>query len=92
MTGDEPQGTMGRAKTAGEVSPVVSFPPSFARTFSSKERRLGTSMGSWYKAAETHCMTALTTFAENTHVALFLVLFCMLKFSEIYSTFYVLFS
>ena len=31
VTGDEPQGTMGR---------VVSFPPSFARTFS--ERRLGT--------------------------------------------------
>ena len=25
-----------------DVSPVVSFPPSFARTFSSKERRLGT--------------------------------------------------
>ena len=32
MTGDEPQGTMGRVQTAGEVSPVVSFPPSFART------------------------------------------------------------
>ena len=29
---------MGRVQTAG----VVSFPPSFARTFSSKERRLGT--------------------------------------------------
>ena len=38
MTGDEPQGTMGRVQT----SSVVSFPPSFARTFSSKERRLGT--------------------------------------------------
>ena len=38
MTGDEPQGTMGRVQTAGEVS----FPPSFGRTFSSKERRLGT--------------------------------------------------
>ena len=37
VTGDEPQGTMGRVQT-----PVVSFPPSFARTFSSKERRLGT--------------------------------------------------
>ena len=36
-TGDEPQGTMGRVQTA-----VVSFPPSFARTFSSRERRLGT--------------------------------------------------
>ena len=35
VTGDEPQGTMGRVQTA-------SFPPSFARTFSSKERRLGT--------------------------------------------------
>ena len=35
MTGDEPQGTLGRVQTA-----VVSFPPSFARTFS--ERRLGT--------------------------------------------------
>jgi len=33
VTGDEPQGTMGR----------VSFPPSFART--SKERRLGTRQG-----------------------------------------------
>ena len=38
VTGDEPQGTMGRVQTAGEVtgeadvSPVVSFPPSFART------------------------------------------------------------
>ena len=37
VTGDEPQGTMGRVQT-----PVVSFPPSFVRTFSSKERRLGT--------------------------------------------------
>ena len=37
MTGDEPQGTMGRVQT-----PVVSFPPSFARIFSSRERRLGT--------------------------------------------------
>ena len=37
-TGDEPQGTMGRVQTAG----VVSFPPSFARTFSSRERGLGT--------------------------------------------------
>ena len=42
VTGDEPQGTMGKVQTAGEVSPVVPFPPSFARTFSSKERRLGT--------------------------------------------------
>ena len=33
----EPQGTMGRVQT-----PVVSLPPSFARTFSSRERRLGT--------------------------------------------------
>ena len=43
-TDDEPQGTLGRVQTAGEarVSPVVSFPPSFARTFSSRERRLGT--------------------------------------------------
>ena len=32
VTGDEPQRTMGR----------VSFPPSFARKFSSRERRLGT--------------------------------------------------
>ena len=41
VTGDEPQGTMGRVQTAGEapdVSPVVSFPPSFARTFLSKKR------------------------------------------------------
>ena len=39
-TGDESQGTMGRVQPV--VSPVVSFPPSFARTFSSRERRLGT--------------------------------------------------
>ena len=38
MTGDEP-------RQAKRVSPVVSFPPSFARTFSSKERRLGTRQG-----------------------------------------------
>ena len=48
MTGYEPQGTMGRVQTAGEaVSLVVSFPPSFARTFSSKERRLGTRQGAY---------------------------------------------
>ena len=48
VTGDEPQGTMGRVQTAGEadVSPVVSFPPSIARIFSSKERRLGTRQSS----------------------------------------------
>ena len=48
MTGDEPQGTMGRVQTAGEadVSPVVSFPPSIARIFSSKEIRLGTRQSS----------------------------------------------
>ena len=39
-TADEPQGTMGRVQPV--VSPVVSFPPSFVRTFSSRERRLGT--------------------------------------------------
>ena len=33
------KGTDGRRSA---VSPVVSFPPSFARTFSSRERRLGT--------------------------------------------------
>ena len=32
----------GYRRQAKRVSPVVSFPPSFARTFSSKERRLGT--------------------------------------------------
>ena len=37
----EPQGTMGRVDLP-DVSPVVPFPPSFARTFSSKERCLGT--------------------------------------------------
>ena len=35
----EKKGTNGRRS---DVSPVVSFPPSFARTFSSRERRLGT--------------------------------------------------
>ena len=55
MTGDEPQGTMGRVQTA--------FPPSFARTFSSKERRLGMRQGGrclqgdlWY--SEPACMTS----------------------------------
>ena len=34
MTGDEPQGTMGRVQTTDEaVSPVVSFPPSITRFF-----------------------------------------------------------
>ena len=33
------KGTKGRRS---DVSPVVSFAPSFARTFSSRERRLGT--------------------------------------------------
>ena len=45
MTGDEPQGTVGRVKTAGEapdVSPVVSFPTALALTFLTIERRLGT--------------------------------------------------
>ena len=45
MTGDEPQANVGRVKTAGEapdISPVVSFPSSFARTFLSIARRLGT--------------------------------------------------
>ena len=32
----------GYRRQAKHVSPVVSFPPSFARTFSSRERRLGT--------------------------------------------------
>jgi len=41
VTGDEPQGTMGRVQTLARFS----FPPSFARTFSSKERRLGTRQG-----------------------------------------------
>ena len=31
-----------QTKPVSLVSPVVSFPPSFARTFSSKDRRLGT--------------------------------------------------
>ena len=43
MTGDEPQGTMGRVQTAGEARLARCFLPAFlARTFSSKERRLGT--------------------------------------------------
>ena len=39
---DHGKGTHGRRS---DVSPVVSFPPSFARTFSSRERRLGTWQG-----------------------------------------------
>ena len=43
MTGDEKQGTMEMRKMRGEdVSPVFSMPPSFARKFSVRERRLGT--------------------------------------------------
>ena len=39
VTGDEPQGTMRRVYGGRRsVLPVVSFPPSFARTFSSKKR------------------------------------------------------
>ena len=47
VTGDEPQGNMGRGTDGrrSAVSPVVSFPPSFAHTFLSKERRLGTRQG-----------------------------------------------
>ena len=40
VTGYEAQGSMGRVKTV--ASPVFFFPPSFARKFSSRERRLGT--------------------------------------------------
>ena len=46
VTGDEPQGTLRRVYGGRRSAlPVVSFPPSFARTFSSKERRLGTRQG-----------------------------------------------
>ena len=40
MTGNEPQGTTERVQMAGEACCLL--PPSFARTFSSRERRLGT--------------------------------------------------
>ena len=43
MTVDETQGTMGMRKMRGEdVSPVFFMPPSFARKFSVRGRRLGT--------------------------------------------------
>ena len=43
VTVDETQVTMGMRKMRGEdVSPVFSMPPSFARKFSVKGRRLGT--------------------------------------------------
>ena len=46
VTGDEPQGTLRRVYGGRRSAlPVVSFPPSFARTFSPKERRLGTGQG-----------------------------------------------
>ena len=46
VTDDEPQGTLRRVYGGRRSAlPVVSFPPSFARTFSSKERRLGTRQG-----------------------------------------------
>ena len=49
VTGDEPQGTMGRVQTAGEA-PSRPLSPSFART--SKERRLGTRQCCYRKARE----------------------------------------
>ena len=46
MTGDEPQGTLRRVyRGRRSVLPVASFPPSFARTFSSKKKSLGTRQG-----------------------------------------------
>ena len=68
MTGDEPQGTMGRVQ-----SPVVSFPPSFARTFSSKERRLGTRQVLLWVIIESVCIDSrgiLSTPACDVHVRL----------------------
>ena len=47
VTCDEPQGTMGRVQTA-----VVSFPPCFARTFSSIERRLSTRQDFYLKVGD----------------------------------------
>ena len=49
VTGDEPQGTMGRVQTAGEA-PSRPLSSSFART--SKERRLGTRQCCYRKARE----------------------------------------
>ena len=68
VTGDEPQGTMGRVQ-----SPVVSFPPSFARTFSSKERRLGTRQVLLWVIIESVCIDSrgiLSTPACDVHVRL----------------------
>ena len=68
VTGDEPEGTMGRVQ-----SPVVSFPPSFARTFSSKERRLGTRQVLLWVIIESVCIDSrgiLSTPACDVHVRL----------------------
>ena len=68
VTSDEPQGTMGRVQ-----SPVVSFPPSFARTFSSKERRLGTRQVLLWVIIESVCIDSrgiLSTPACDVHVQL----------------------
>ena len=68
VTGDEPQETMGRVQ-----SPVVFFPPSFARTFSSKERRLGTRQVLLWVIIESVCIDSrgiLSTPACDVHVRL----------------------
>ena len=68
VTGDEPQGSMGRVQ-----SPVVSFPSSFARTFSSKERRLGTRQVLLWVIIESVCIDSrgiLSTPACDVHVRL----------------------
>ena len=68
VTGDEPQGTVGRVQ-----SPVVSFPPSFARTFSSKERRLGTRQVLLWVIIKSVCIDSrgiLSTPACDVHVRL----------------------
>ena len=52
VTGDEPQGIMGRLQTAGEARLArCLLPASFARTFSSRERRLGTKQPQASKAS-----------------------------------------
>ena len=64
VTGDEPQGTMGRVQAA-----VVSFPPSFARTFSSKERRLGTRQAPLYFFLEHSLAMPLKLFPINPQLS-----------------------
>ena len=68
VTSDETQGTMGMRKMRGEdVSPVLSTPPSFARKFSVRERRLGTRQNQKHINASFYKTTSLAVTPSCPH-------------------------